>query len=590
MTTASNKLGRYQIIREIARSNDIVYEAMDPSIGRRIALKELQLPANLVGSAKRERIERFYREAKAAGALLHPNIVTIFEVGEESGRHFIAMEFLEGQNLQDQIEIRGSFPAKEAVDVMVQVLEALDYAHSRGIVHRDIKPANIQILPGGKVKLTDFGIARIMHEPSITQSGQIFGTPSYMSPEQVTGKDIDPRSDIFSVGVVLYEAICGTKPFTGDNVVTITYNIMNTPAPRPEGVPQGLLDILDRAMAKSPDARFQSAREMIDALKSDWANAGYGQPAPPPPIFFPGMTVPPDPQQQSGGPYSPFPTTGGGYPQAPPPVPPGSPPGAGPQTTGIPGGYPGGISTGGPSGPLTIPPTAHQPFPAPKPRQPVMSPQSRSLIFSVILALLLGGGLLASVFGVTRAYESYQQRQVDAQAVQILERAQEFYNQGQYEAAIREFKRALQMNISAGQRDIVRSNIAVCYQSLGQRLLEQGRLSEAVTALNEANSYIPNSGNTLYLLGLAYEQANDASSAVSYYEQAISRDPMSEGGREARLRLQSILYNQGRQLLRANEAGSAYRIFQEVVELDPTSQYGRAARTAMERILLSGGR
>lgn len=220
----------------------------------------------------------------------------------------------------------------------------------------------------------------------------------------------------------------------------------------------------------------------------------------------------------------------------------------------------------------------------------MLSPQSRSLVISVMLAILIGGVLLASVFGVTRAYESYQQRQVDAQAAQILERAQSFYNAGQFEAAIREFKRAEQMNISAGQRGIVRSNIAICYQSLGQRYLEQRRLSEAVQALNEANSYKPNSGNTLYLLGLAYEQANDASSAVSYYEQAISRDSMSEGGREARLRLQSIYYNQGLQLLRANDTGSAYRIFQEVVNLDGDSQYGQAARTAMERILLSGGR
>ncbi|MEJ5298466.1 MAG: serine/threonine-protein kinase, partial [Armatimonadota bacterium] len=288
MAHSTNTLGRYQIIREIARSNDIVYEAIDPSIGRRVALKELQLPPNLVGGARRERVERFYREAKAAGSLTHPNIVTIYEVGEEAGRHFIAMEFLEGQNLQETLEIRGALPAKEAVDIARQVLEALDYAHSKGIIHRDIKPANIQLLPGGRVKLTDFGIARIMHEPSITASGQIFGTPSYMSPEQIAGKEIDPRSDLFSMGVVLYEALTGQKPFTGDSVVTITYNIMNTPAPEPRGVPEGLAAIVRKALEKDPAHRFQSAREFLEALSGDWtARQNAAGTLTPPPVFFP---------------------------------------------------------------------------------------------------------------------------------------------------------------------------------------------------------------------------------------------------------------------------------------------------------------
>jgi len=191
---SSNKIGRYQIVREIARSNDIVYEAVDPSMGRRVAVKELLLPPNLVGAQKRERIERFYREAKAAGTLTHPNIVTVYEVGEDQGRHFIAMEYLEGHSLRDQLQMQGLVSVPEALRVAIAIGEALHYAHEHGVIHRDVKPDNVHLLPDGRVKLTDFGIARLMFESSLTANGQVFGTPSYMSPEQVAGKHLDaPR-------------------------------------------------------------------------------------------------------------------------------------------------------------------------------------------------------------------------------------------------------------------------------------------------------------------------------------------------------------------------------------------------------------
>ena len=234
---SSNTLGRYQIVREIARSNDIVYEARDPIMGRRVALKELAVPANLQGAARRERIERFYREAKAAGSLTHPNIVTIYEVGEENGRHFIAMEYLEGQSLRDVLQVRGTLPVPEALRIAQAIAAALQYAHRHGVIHRDVKPDNVHLLPDGRIKLTDFGIARLMFEASLTADGQVFGTPSYMSPEQVAGKPLDPRSDLFSLGVMLYEMVTGRKPFTGDSVVTITYNIMNLDPTAPPGVP-----------------------------------------------------------------------------------------------------------------------------------------------------------------------------------------------------------------------------------------------------------------------------------------------------------------------------------------------------------------
>ncbi len=241
MAVSSNPiLGKYRIIREIARSNDIVYEAIDPTMARRVAVKELQLPPHLAGAQKRERIERFYREAKAAGTLSHRNIVTIHEVGQENDRHFLVMEYLEGQSLRDILQMQGALPLKETVEITLQLCDALAYAHSRGVVHRDVKPDNVHILPGGIIKLTDFGIARITAEPSITSQGQVFGTPSYMSPEQVASQTVDHRTDLFSLGITLYEMLTGRKPFVGDSVITITYNIMNIQPTMPVGVPSPL--------------------------------------------------------------------------------------------------------------------------------------------------------------------------------------------------------------------------------------------------------------------------------------------------------------------------------------------------------------
>jgi serine/threonine-protein kinase len=222
-------------------------------MNRRVAVKELSLPATLSGQARRERIERFYREARAAGAMSHPAIVTIYEVGEDDGRYFIAMEYLEGQTLRERLQ-NGPLPLSEAVRIISVLCDALSYAHARGVIHRDIKPDNVHLLPGGEVKLTDFGIARITHEESLTLDGQIFGTPSYMSPEQVVGKHIDSRSDIFSLGILLYEMLSGRKPFTGDSVVTITYRILHDDLPGLPSVPVIVDSVVRRAAAKDPAA------------------------------------------------------------------------------------------------------------------------------------------------------------------------------------------------------------------------------------------------------------------------------------------------------------------------------------------------
>ncbi len=276
------QLGRYEIRREIARSNDIVWEGFDARMNRRVAVKELLFADGLTGAARRERIERFFREARAAGQLSHPNIVTIHEVAEDAGRYFIAMEYLEGQTLRQRLSAGGPLPVSEAIRIVTALADALDYAHQRGIVHRDIKPDNVHLLPGGTVKLTDFGIARILGEAQLTVAGQVFGTPSYMSPEQIRGGAVGPGADVFSLGILLWEMIAGRKPFPGDSVVTITYKIMNEATPPLPGAPPALEAVIRRATAKEPNARFAHAGELRDALAPRFPPSSS---APQPPVM-----------------------------------------------------------------------------------------------------------------------------------------------------------------------------------------------------------------------------------------------------------------------------------------------------------------
>jgi|GEM_PF-5880496 len=263
MAELGTKLGKYEIIREIARSNDIVYEAYDDATNRRIALKELQVPVGASASQAEERRQRFLREARAAGALSHPAIVTIHEVGEDAGRCFIAMEFLDGYTLRDRIDAEGFLLRDEAIRIATEIAGALAFAHRHGVIHRDVKPENIQILSDGRVKLTDFGIARLSYEPNITVDGQVFGTPAYMSPEQIAGRHLDPRTDLFSLGVVLYEMLCGQKPFGGDSVLAISVAVSTQPLKQIPGVPTAVMQVLEKALQKRPEARFHDLEEFI---------------------------------------------------------------------------------------------------------------------------------------------------------------------------------------------------------------------------------------------------------------------------------------------------------------------------------------
>ncbi len=266
MSSPPQTLGQYQIIREIARSNDIVYEAYDPLMNRRVAVKELSMPAGSTPQQLEDRISRFRREAQAVGSLNHPNIMTVYSFSEDSGRYFMAMEYLDGITLRKEIDNAGFLTGDRAIEIISGILDGLYHAHTEGVVHRDIKPDNIQITSNGGIKITDFGIARLTFQPNLTMDGQVFGTPSYMSPEQVVGKDIDQRTDLFSVGVMLYEMLTGNKPFQGDNVIAITHAIVNSAPPPTTQIPSPLWQVINKSLEKAPQMRYHNASEMREAL------------------------------------------------------------------------------------------------------------------------------------------------------------------------------------------------------------------------------------------------------------------------------------------------------------------------------------
>ncbi len=262
------KLGKYEIRRELGSgAMGIVYEGWDPAIGRRVAIKTVKRE-QLDRAEVEEVLARFRREAQAAGRLSHPNIVSIYEFGEDGGTSFIAMEFIEGRELKDRFDAEERFPLPQVVHIMAQLLAALDHAHKNGVVHRDIKPANIILLPDGTVKVADFGIARI-ESSNLTQAGSVLGTPSYMSPEQFMGQTVDGRSDLYSAGVILYQFLTGEKPFTGA-LTTIMHKVLNEDPPAPSilnvQVPRPFDALVRKAMAKRPDERFENGREFADAL------------------------------------------------------------------------------------------------------------------------------------------------------------------------------------------------------------------------------------------------------------------------------------------------------------------------------------
>jgi eukaryotic-like serine/threonine-protein kinase len=267
------KAGRYEIVGELGRgAMGVVYKAMDPVIGRTVAVKTIRLSEEGTGLSRPELLTRFQTEARAAGLLTHPNIVVVFDAGEEDGLYYITMELVEGKSLQALLDGGHAFPLPRTLRIMEQTCSALQFAHERNVVHRDIKPANLMLTADDTVKVTDFGTAKILQFGTVQQTAHVMGTPSYMSPEQVKGRAVDGRSDIFSLGVMLYEMVTGEKPFPGQSITTVIYKIVNEePVPPRQIDPSihpGISAIVMKALVKEPDQRYQNCREMLEDLRN----------------------------------------------------------------------------------------------------------------------------------------------------------------------------------------------------------------------------------------------------------------------------------------------------------------------------------
>ena len=259
----------------------IVYLARDDAIGRNVAVKALFIDPAFSEEEKREVAERFFREARAAGKLSHPNVVIIHDVGEENRTPYIAMEYLPGATLRE-ITREGPLPVWQAEHIICQVLSVLSYAHAMGVIHRDIKPDNVFLLPDGRVKVVDFGIAHIPSSSTLTSLGRVIGTPGYMSPEQVKGEPVGPESDIFSCGVLLYELLTGSPPFSSTSATSIMYKTVHDEIPPVRqlnpGIPEYLDGIIAKACAKDPAQRYKTAREMIEDIENRRNPAPSGTP------------------------------------------------------------------------------------------------------------------------------------------------------------------------------------------------------------------------------------------------------------------------------------------------------------------------
>jgi serine/threonine-protein kinase len=270
------RLGRYKIRGELGRgAMGIVYEAEDPALDRVVALKTILLADDAEG--RKEYHQRFFQEAKAAGKLTHPNIITVHDFGEEGDLAYTAMELLKGVELRARM-LKGDISTVEAVDIARQVADGLGYAHEHGVVHRDIKPSNIMLLSRGRVKIMDFGIARVRVADHKTSTGVVLGTPRYMSPEQVAGLPVDNRSDIFSLGIVLYEMLTRGSLFGGADTPQILHNVSNVEPVPPSRVNREVPPMLDfiiaRALKKDPSGRYQDAYELAADLRTCLAELG----------------------------------------------------------------------------------------------------------------------------------------------------------------------------------------------------------------------------------------------------------------------------------------------------------------------------
>jgi len=266
-------IGRYQVQDSVGYgAMGAVYRAFDPLIKRTLAIKTIRLDIPRQSPQYKSFIERFYHEARISGTLSHPNIVTLFDIGEEGGVPYLAMEFVEGETLSSILERGVRFPPEKVIGLISQIASAVDYAHSKGVIHRDIKPSNLILYEAERVKVTDFGIAKLV-DAEITHSGTLLGTPSYMSPEQAMGDKLDGRSDIFSLGVCAFEMLSGEQPFPGTNVTSILYKLVHVDPVEPANlemnglVPEKWHEVFGRVLAKRPDDRYQTATDFVQDLE-----------------------------------------------------------------------------------------------------------------------------------------------------------------------------------------------------------------------------------------------------------------------------------------------------------------------------------
>lgn len=590
---AANTLGRYHIIRELARSNDIVYEAMDPALGRKIALKELQVAPNLTGMARHDRIQRFTREARAAAGLHHRNIVRIHEHGQADGRYFIAMEFLEGQSLRDVLRQRGVLPAPEALRIAADVADALEYAHRHGVVHRDVKPDNVHLEPDGRVVITDFGIARLTFEPSLTADGQIFGTPSYMSPEQVKGGDLDKRSDIFSLGVMLYEMLSGRKPFTGDSVITITYNIMNAEPPPLTG-PQGVDAIIRCALAKDMRYRYPSAAQMAEDLRS----LAQGQPARRAlAISPPGSGVRVGTAASLG---APVPVSRGPLPRhaAPvgaPAIQPG-PAGAGVPVSPRPFGTNGGSLPRGavprPAAPAPVTPAGYV---AAAPRRASRSNSTLGWLLAWAgVAAVIGLLILVLVWSFVTAYDRSRQAQASVRITQIRQAADRSFKEKRYEEALNSYRSVAEQSTGREQA-VARRNAAVSANALAVERMNAGNFDDAEQYCQQALLQDPNTLEAYVTLGSIAHRRGRVDDAVAEYDKAIARGPEAElAGLDRKIVEEQVklagefkaqvLLQEGRRLVAEGNAQQAEFRFRGAAGAAPNSKAGQEALDELTKL------
>jgi TonB family protein len=279
-------IGRYQVQDSVGfGAMGAVYKAFDPLIKRTLAIKTIRLDIPRQSPQYKSFIERFYHEARISGTLSHPNIVTLFDIGEEGGLPYLAMEFVEGETIASILDRGVKFKPERVINLVSQIASAVDYAHGKGVIHRDIKPSNLILYDGERVKVTDFGIAKLV-DTEMTQSGTLLGTPSYMSPEQAMGEKLDGRSDIFSLGVCAFEMLSGEQPFPGSNVTAILYKLVHADPVEPVNlelnglVPQKWHQVFNRVLAKQPDDRYQSATDFVQDLEyclGAWFGSAMGE-------------------------------------------------------------------------------------------------------------------------------------------------------------------------------------------------------------------------------------------------------------------------------------------------------------------------